>query len=116
MKPDTTTGPLDADGAPIVAGARVVQINAFDSGKGALQAHCRLTGTVVSVGRARARVAFDGVTKIYAFRPTDEPATHDVHGAFLRVVPDGTEPYCGVPDGADGADWTRRLSGRRTAS
>jgi hypothetical protein len=112
MMPHTDrAGPLDADGVALVVGARVVQIRAFDSGRGALEMNCGKIGTIQKLGRTRARVAFDDTYKMVAFRLTDEPNAHSVHGAYLRVVPDGATPDVSVPRSRD---WWRRTLGNNT--
>lgn len=82
----------DADGVVIEVGARVVQLYIFDASKGALSCNAKCMGTVVSLGRTRVQVQFDGRLKFNNFTQTSEYVTDRVASEYLLVVKDGKMP------------------------
>lgn len=68
---------LDRKKRSIEVGDAVVQTNTYAANRGALQPNCGVKGKVVSLGRTRAEIQFDG----YA-----EGKTHKVDGDYLLII------------------------------
>lgn len=82
----------DVDGNVIEVGATVAQLWVKDPAGGALDCNGGRKGKVLSIGRTRVEVQFNGRTKFNNFTKTDEPVPDKVAAKYLAVVKDGVEP------------------------